>query len=375
MTNSIGMQLVLVPSGEFDMGLMQEDVDRRLAEAKRRNEPSWYIHCLSSEAPQHRVWISRPFCLGACEVTVGQFRQFAADAGYLTEGEKDRRGGHSGDASRQRVQKPEWMWRRPASEQSDDHPVVDVSWNEAVAFCEWLSRKEGTPYRLPTEAEWEYACRAGTTTSWHCGDRDATLPEYAWFAANRSGEIHPVGQLKPNAWGLFDMHGNVSEWCGDWHDDGYYKNSPPADPMGPGTGSRRVTRGGGWYESAAGCQSVRRFGNQPRFRYSHLGFRVAAVPSASPASPASGTKDGGRAAHKIPSSNGAIHEYIRIVNSVRENGKVKQKVIANLGRRDTLEAVLPLLKRLLRGGDAHRSRGRSEVDRVSVGNQRPRENV
>ena len=201
---------------------------------------------LPGEAPQHRVRMTRAFCLGACEVTVGQFRQFAADTGYLTEGEKDGKGGYGVDASGQWVQKPEWTWRQPSFGQSDDHPVVQVSWNDAVAFCEWLSHKEGTTYRLPTEAEWEYACRAGSTTTWTVREREhPTLARICLVQRRtRRAALHPVGRKNPNAWDLYDMHGNVFEWCGDWYDDGYYKSSPVADPTGPTTGSHRVYRGG-----------------------------------------------------------------------------------------------------------------------------------
>ena len=175
--------------------------------------------------------------------------------------------------------KAKLTWRQPELKQSDEYPVVQVNWNDAVAFCEWLSRKSGASCRLPTEAEWEYACRAGTTTLWHCGNSDATLQEYAWFAANASRKIHPVAQVKPNAWGLFDMHGNVWEWCGDWHDDSYYQNSPPADPLGPMiTSSYRVIRGGSWIVPASSCRSAYRLGNQSVNRSSGLGFRVATVP-------------------------------------------------------------------------------------------------
>ena len=267
-------------------------MERLLAEAKQRSEPQWYIDRLPGEAPQHRVRISRPFCLGTCEVTVGQFRQFVADVSYLTEAEKDGKGGYGNDATGQWMQKPEWKWLEPGFTQSDVHPVVHVSWNDAVAFCEWLSRKEGTTYRLPTEAEREYACRAGTTTLWHCGDSDATLQERVWFAANSQGKTHPVGQLKPNAWGLFDLHGNVWEWCGDWFDNGYYQNLPSADPMGPMAGSGRVYRAGGWSSPASSCRSALRFANRPHYRDSRLGFRVATVPSFSPANPAPSRADG-----------------------------------------------------------------------------------
>ena len=276
-TNSIGMKLVLIPPGEFDMGSTREEVERLLSESKQRHEEQWDIDRLHHEVPKHRVRITSVFCLGTCEVTAGQFRQFVADTDHVTGKGWNGKGGYGVDASGKWVQKPEWTWRQPGFEQSGNHPVVQVGWNDAVSFCEWLSRKEGKSYRLPTEAEWEYACRAGTATPWQCGDSDATLPEHAWFAVNSHGTTHPAGQLKPSAWGLFDMHGNVWEWCGDCFADGYYKNSPPADPSGPPTGSLRVLRGGGWTAPAAECRSAHRCWYLPPSQGGSLGFRVAAV--------------------------------------------------------------------------------------------------
>ena len=146
-------------------------------------------------------------------------------------------------------------------------------------FCDWLSRKEGTAYRLPTEAEWEYACGAGSTTKWSFGNAETSLGEYAWYGSNSQGRTHPVGEKKSNALGLHDMHGNVWEWCRDWHHDGYYKNSPLADPRGSVTGSGRVLRGGCWGFSASGCRTAFRSLSGPVYHNFHLGFRVAAVPS------------------------------------------------------------------------------------------------
>jgi formylglycine-generating enzyme required for sulfatase activity len=194
------------------------------------------------------------------------------------------------------------MTMNPGCFKGPRHPVEMVSWNDAVTFCNQLSalaeeKAAGRMYRLPTDAEWEYACRAGTTTRYYFGDRAAKLGEYAWFGGSDQSEIdwfgrrgentqaidqtQPVGQKKPNAWGLYDMYGNVWEWCQDLYWEG----------------SLCACRGGSWYSLASNCQTELRIYHRPDSRYNFLGFRVATVPSASQAnsaSPASGAESGGR---------------------------------------------------------------------------------
>src|SRR5262249_52646803 len=154
--NSLGMKLVLIPASKFLMGSPKDEPDRL------------------DDEQQHEVEITQPFYLGKHEVTVGQFKVFVKDANYRTEAETDGKGGRAFDG-KEFVQKPEFTWKNLHFAQADDHPVVVVSWNDAVAFCVWLSKKEGKTYRLPTEAEWEYACRAGTQSRFHTGDRDDDL--------------------------------------------------------------------------------------------------------------------------------------------------------------------------------------------------------
>ncbi len=270
-----GINLKLIPAGEFLMGSSDEDKD---AEA--------------DEKPQHRVRITRPFFLGVHEVTRGQFRRFVDEAGYQTEAEKDGKGGWGwNEDAKEFEQNARYTWREAGFEQTDEHPVVNVSWNDAVAFAEWLSRKEGVTYRLPTEAEWEYACRAGTTTRYFCGDDAEALAKVGNVAdgtakakypiwptiAAQDGFIYtaPVGRYKPNAWGLFDMHGNVWEWCSDGYAGDYYKRSPVDDPPGPDGAAIRVFRGGSWDYYPRACRSAYRYGGAPDFRRSNLGFRLA----------------------------------------------------------------------------------------------------
>jgi formylglycine-generating enzyme required for sulfatase activity len=245
-TNTIGMKLVLIPSGVFLMGSPDSDQ-----------------HAFDIEKPQHRVRITQPFYLGVYEVTQGQYRVVTSESPSYFKG-------------------------------SDDLPVERVSWNDAVAFCNKLSAREGLKpyyqtgtglptggdgYRLPTEAEWEYACRAGSTTRFSFGDEEASLGEYAWFDGNSDKKTHPVGQKRPNAFGLYDMHGNVWEWCWDGYEENYYANSPGADPVGPSQAADRVVRGGSWGSDPLLCRAALRNRFTPGGRYGDLGFRVARVQS------------------------------------------------------------------------------------------------
>ena len=234
--------------------------------------------------------------MGAYHVTRGQFRQFVVSSGYKTDAETGveiRKGAEVWDSSKK---EPAWRencsWNAAGFEQTDDHPVVNVSWNDAVEFCKWLSRKEGKAYRLPTEAEWEYACRAGTTTRYWCGDdpeklaevantADATakakLPELAKSAIkNSDGYVFtaPVGSFQPNRFGLYDMHGNAWQWCSDRYDPAYYAASGTNDPRGAKAGGSRVFRGGSWLDWACYCRSAMRGKNPPFYRTNTVGFRI-----------------------------------------------------------------------------------------------------
>lgn len=167
---------------------------------------------------------------------------------------------------------------------TSSRPVEQVDWPNAVEFCRKLSelppeKAAGAVYRLPTEAEWEYACRAGTTTRYSFGDNTEALNMHVWWERTSQGQTQTVGRLRPNAWGLFDMYGNVWEWCSDWHDSGYYATSPVDDPTGAAIGSDRAFRGGGWVSVANYYRSSHRGRHVPAWRYNDLGFRVASVPA------------------------------------------------------------------------------------------------
>jgi formylglycine-generating enzyme required for sulfatase activity len=304
--NSIGMKLVLIPAGEFMMG--SKETETELEKAFVCDED--LHHFFGPEYPRHKVRITKPFYLGAYPVTVGQFRRFVADTAYKTEADKEIYRNESGTA----VQGWELdggyaqegvNWRSPGYPQTDEHPVVEVSWEDAVAFCQWLSAKEGKTYRLPTEAEWEYACRAGTDTRYYYGDDPEKMVEHGNVADRTLTEKYPrwrpdfgfpsakpvsakdgyatcapVGRFKPNAWGLYDMHGNVWQWCADKVDLDYYKRSPANDPRGPSGEEEefRVRRGGCFDSLAVFARSAAREWAPLYMASYHIGFRVARNP-------------------------------------------------------------------------------------------------
>jgi formylglycine-generating enzyme required for sulfatase activity len=276
--HSIKLDLVLIPAGKFVMGV-PEHTDGALP-----SQPS--------ELPVHRVQITRPFCMGVHEVTVAQFRAFVEATGYRTTAETSGKGGsHLFTTNTDTETRPDLNWRNPGFTQTDDHPVVQVSWHDAVAFCEWLTKTEGKRYRLPTEAEWEYACRAGTSTRWYFGDYANHLTRFANVADEELRKVYgsyrsalsvsdghaftaPIGSYIPNEFGLYDTHGNVWEWCNDWFNPVYYSYTPPENPAGPGDGKTRVQRGGGFLHIYDDSESGHRDSGPPDQAQSSLGFRV-----------------------------------------------------------------------------------------------------
>ena len=297
--NSLGMKFVHVPRGEFLMG-SEESVDSLASAFPAYGRER--LADLTDESPMHRVRITQAFYLGQHEVTVGQFRRFLALSGHVPESVADGTGGYGynpgydpaasarGDTFQGRD--PRYSWRNPGFVQDDDHPVVNVSWNDAVALARWLSGREGVTYRLPSEAEWEYACRAGTRTRYHAGDAPESLlgaaatfeqdtatrwPVWRAFALpGHDGHVFtaPVGRFAPNAFGLHDMHGNVWEWVADRYGERYYAQSPTDDPRGPDEGDRRVRRGGSWQSWPLYSRCAYRNWNTPASRYPLLGVRL-----------------------------------------------------------------------------------------------------
>jgi formylglycine-generating enzyme required for sulfatase activity/serine/threonine protein kinase len=249
--NSVGAKMIIIPPGDFQMGSTDEQVAKALKAAdETQAEQGTKDRIQISERPQHRVVITKPFLMAATETTSGQFRKFAAATNHPFASRND---------------------------SSDDLPVSGVAWDDAAAYCKWLSEQENTHYRLPTEAEWEYACRAGTTTQFSFGDDQTDLDDYGWSIRNSNNRVHPAGEKKPNAFGLFDMHGNVLEWCGDFASDSWYAKSPVNDPLGPSTAVNHMLRGGWWRYGPSNCRSAYRENFTPRSGNSSTGFRIVRV--------------------------------------------------------------------------------------------------
>jgi formylglycine-generating enzyme required for sulfatase activity len=226
----VSVELEQIPAGTFKMGSPETEAGH------------------FKDETLHEVTISKPFYLGKYPVTQSQWQAV--------------------------------MGSNPSYFKGPQRPVEEVSWEDAVEFCRKLSelpeeKAAGRVYRLPTEAEWEYACRAGSQTAYSFGDDARLLKDFAWFSDNSNRQTHPVGQKKPNAWGLYDMHGNVWEWCGDWY--GVYPRGSATDPTGPKEGSGRVLRGGVWYCSAGDCRAASRSDYDPANSQSNFGLRLARV--------------------------------------------------------------------------------------------------
>ncbi|HVA49942.1 MAG TPA: SUMF1/EgtB/PvdO family nonheme iron enzyme [Pirellulales bacterium] len=279
-TNSIGMKFILIPPGEFSMGSTPEEIEETL-KGVDPNDKLWQ-ECIKSEAPQHKVVLTRPFYLGVHEVTQKEYEAvMGTNPSYFTKTNPD-----------------EKVVKQVADLETANHPVEVVSWNDAAEFCAKLSKQEemkpfyfragetvtplkGTGYRLPTEAEWEFACRAGTTTRFWIGDREQDLVSAGWYGSNSGGRTHEAGELGENPFGVFDVHGNVWEWVEDAWEPMFYKrflDKPAVNPTCPfSAGARRVIRGGSWNYDASSCRSAFRYAFDPTYRPYNIGFRVVLV--------------------------------------------------------------------------------------------------
>lgn len=249
--NRLGMEFVYIRPGTFTMGSPENEPGRGFVYKKGSPDEK------RDDEKQHQVTLTKGFYMQTTEVTVGQWKQFINDTGY------------SGDSSNwwgcKGIGKAEFFINRGFA-QENTHPVVCVSWKDVQIFIEWMNKKERVTYRLPTEAEWEYAARAGSNTAFANGDiietqckHNPNLDKMGWYCGNSGSKTHPVAQKEPNNWGLYDMHGNVYEWCQDLL---YFYPSSVTDPVGT-TGSYRVTRGGSWSSITKDCRSANRGGGTP----------------------------------------------------------------------------------------------------------------
>jgi len=295
--NGVSLKLAEIPAGKFKMGSPESEKAAAVKEAVAAGGAEDAAKKMFEDEVQHEVTISKSFYMGITHVTVDQFAAFVKDSGYKTAAEQA--GWSVGleiKDGKIKFQKANGCnWRNPSFDQKGDHPVVQVNWNDAQAFCVWLSKKSGRTVVLPTEAQWEYACRAGTKTAYPWGDnpddgqgwancadqsfkkRLPNTPSDWTFFNWDDGYVFtsPVGRFKANAFGLYDMIGNVWQWCQDRYGD--YGKSPAVDPTGADTGSLRMMRGGSWYISPRLCRAARRHGIIPGRLNDDTGFRVAVV--------------------------------------------------------------------------------------------------
>jgi formylglycine-generating enzyme required for sulfatase activity len=280
-----GTSFVYVPKGQFEMGSTEDQLRHLLLDPNHERR----LDKLRSEIPRRTVQITKPFYFGVYEVTVKEFGDFVMKTGYRTEFEQRGQGIGWVPKFPPREEGPQFSWKNPGWEQPDNHPVVNVTWNDAEAFCRWKTEVEKARYRLPTEAEWEYVCSAGGRPAAAAPGK----PELAWAnvadltlkAKDRLAKVEdrlndkhpftaPVGSFPPNTLGVYDLTGNVLEWCSDWHSPNY-EGAALFDPVGPPAGTERVARGGSWSHTYVDARQTSRMGAAPQSSGNYTtGFRL-----------------------------------------------------------------------------------------------------
>ena len=303
----VTMELALIPSGGYMQGSPASEPGR------------------SDDEAQRFVQLSSDYYIGKTAVTRAQWERFATETGYRTEAESGPSGGFGWDGGAL-AQKKEFTWRNPGFPQDGTHPVCIVTYPDAEAFCQWLSQKAGRKVALPTEAQWEYACRAGYTTAWHLESDDvASSDGIAWHKGNAGNATHPANAAKPNAWGLH-IGGNVAEWCQDWYAP--YESGPITDPVQTNQNlsdkPRRVLRGGSWNRDAKNTRSAARFRSDARSRNADIGFRVVAatvllpVGAPMPASTNSSSATGSELPRALPDGDHGDGGHVAVVSQTKE---------------------------------------------------------
>lgn len=263
--SGLNLEMIFVEGGTFEMGCTPEQSD-----------------CEDDEKPVHTVRVD-DFYIGKYEVTYGQFKEFIDATSYKSDADKGN-GSYIWNGSSWEM-KSGVNWRcdvngNTLSPSEYNHPVIHVSWNDATEYCDWLSKQTGEAYRLPREAEWEYAARGEATTTSSASVASApykysgsnNIDKVAWYDDNSGSKTHPVGQKQANELGIYDMSGNVWEWCSDWY--GSYGSGSQTNPVGAASGSYRVLRGGSWYNDASNCRVSNRGSNNPGYRNNIIGFRL-----------------------------------------------------------------------------------------------------